>query len=108
MHQRSQTEEKPFHCPYCGNNFRRKSYLIEHQRIHTGETLMLLVSVEKPSVKDSLCCETHLEETYICMDCGKSFRQKATLTRHHKTHTGEKAYECTQCGSAFRKKSYPC
>uniref|UniRef100_G1MCN2 Uncharacterized protein n=1 Tax=Ailuropoda melanoleuca TaxID=9646 RepID=G1MCN2_AILME len=31
VHQKSQTEEKPFQCPYCGNSFRRKSYLIEHQ-----------------------------------------------------------------------------
>ncbi|XP_055992471.1 zinc finger protein 382 isoform X2 [Sorex fumeus] len=110
MHQRSQDEEKPFQCPYCGNRFRRKSYLIEHQRIHTGEKPYVCNQCGKAfRQKTALTLheKTHIEgKPYICLDCGKSFRQKATLTRHYKTHTGEKAYECTQCGSAFRKKSY--
>ncbi|XP_055001115.1 zinc finger protein 382 isoform X2 [Sorex araneus] len=110
MHQRSQDEEKPFQCAYCGNRFRRKSYLIEHQRIHTGEKPYVCNQCGKAfRQKTALTLheKTHIEgKPYICLDCGKSFRQKATLTRHHKTHTGEKAYECTQCGSAFRKKSY--
>nr|XP_048294800.1 zinc finger protein 565 isoform X3 [Myodes glareolus] len=109
MHPRSQME-KPFQCPYCGNSFRRKSYLIEHQRIHTGEKPYICSQCGKAfRQKTALTLheKTHIEgKPYLCMDCGKSFRQKATLTRHHKTHTGEKAYECAQCGSAFRKKSY--
>ncbi|XP_041510169.1 zinc finger protein 382 isoform X2 [Microtus oregoni] len=109
MHPRSQME-KPFQCPYCGNSFRRKSYLIEHQRIHTGEKPYICSQCGKAfRQKTALTLheKTHIEgKPYLCLDCGKSFRQKATLTRHHKTHTGEKAYECAQCGSAFRKKSY--
>ncbi|XP_055450837.1 zinc finger protein 382 isoform X3 [Psammomys obesus] len=110
VHPRAQAGEKPFRCPYCGNSFRRKSYLIEHQRIHTGEKPYACGQCGKAfRQKTALTLheKTHTEgRPYLCLACGKAFRQKATLTRHHKTHTGEKAYDCAQCGSAFRKKSY--
>ncbi|XP_035305134.1 zinc finger protein 382 isoform X4 [Cricetulus griseus] len=103
-------KEKPFQCPYCGNAFRRKSYLLEHQRIHTGEKPYACGQCGRAfRQKTALTLHerTHAEgRPYLCADCGKAFRQKATLSRHHKTHTGEKAYGCGQCGSAFRKKSY--
>uniref|UniRef100_A0A8C0Z828 C2H2-type domain-containing protein n=1 Tax=Cyanistes caeruleus TaxID=156563 RepID=A0A8C0Z828_CYACU len=74
----SELGEKPHKCLECGKGFRKRSHLIQHQRIHTGE---------KP---------------YECGECGKSFSHSCHLIRHQVIHTGEKPYECGKCGKSFR------
>ncbi|NXB00907.1 ZN256 protein, partial [Cnemophilus loriae] len=54
--------------------FSKKSYLIRHWKIHTGE------------------------RHYKCGECGKSFRDSSSLMVHHRIHTGERPYECGECG----------
>ncbi|XP_073915520.1 zinc finger protein 200 [Castor canadensis] len=79
---RSQRTRRWYTCPQCGKQFNESSYLISHQRTHTGE---------KP---------------YDCSHCGKSFNHKTNLNKHERIHTGEKPYSCSQCGKNFRQNSH--
>lgn len=47
-----------------------------------------------------------VDRPYSCSVCSKNFRIKSILTRHMKTHTGEKPYSCSVCGKSFIQRSY--
>ncbi|KAM6160565.1 zinc finger protein 445-like isoform 2-T3 [Erethizon dorsatum] len=104
---REQSEEKPFDCSQCRKSFHCKSYVLEHQRIHTQE---------KP---------------YRCASCRKTFRWRSNFTRHVRLHQEqelcapdpcqdevgaedfcqpqgapvvEDTFPCQQCGKTFTQK----
>ncbi|XP_005110708.1 zinc finger protein 619 [Aplysia californica] len=61
-----------YHCPICHKVFNRLRYIRRHQSSH------------------------HTERPHLCDACGKSFKTKATLVAHRRSHK-TKSYHCPQC-----------
>ncbi|KAI8791317.1 zinc finger protein Xfin [Biomphalaria glabrata] len=61
-----------YHCPLCHKVFGRLRYMRRHQSTH------------------------RTERTHLCDNCGKSFKTKAILVAHRRSHKS-RSYHCPQC-----------
>ncbi|XP_051846356.1 zinc finger protein 446 isoform X2 [Antechinus flavipes] len=100
--------EKPYVCDECGKGFDWKSVFVIHQRSHAGPASGQLEDSREPrDPRDPRARPRPAagEKPYRCSECGKGFRELATLRNHRRSHTGDKSYQCQDCGKAFNWKS---
>uniref|UniRef100_A0A8C5G097 C2H2-type domain-containing protein n=1 Tax=Gouania willdenowi TaxID=441366 RepID=A0A8C5G097_GOUWI len=108
VQQQSQAGVKAKHtCDQCGKDFTRKSNLIVHQIIHSGEKTFICDECGK-----AFACKNDLKRhqlvhsgkkphLYHCDHCGKIYKHKQTLTEHLRSYTGHEVCPCDQCDKVF-------
>ncbi|XP_037678350.1 zinc finger protein 275 [Choloepus didactylus] len=102
QHQRIHSEEKGWQCGDCGQIFRGVSAFNEHRKIH---------AVVEPRPGPSRAPEEAVEKgeqlereakPFKCEECGKRFKKNAGLSQHLRVHSREKPFDCTKCGRSFK------
>ncbi|KAJ8020138.1 Histone-lysine N-methyltransferase PRDM9 [Holothuria leucospilota] len=103
-------DEKPFHCEYCEKKFVFQSYLLRHERSHTGEKPFNCKFCDKKfAMRSNVVAHERIhtgEYPFKCKFCERKFSCKSKMKYHENIHTGNKLFECKCCGKKFTMKYF--
>lgn len=110
---------RPLKCCYCPMGFKYNYSLLNHENRQHGANHDIRAK-KKPAEKIFQCmkCDKAYKTNYDLLDhdrfvhqrlpgttcklCGKHFRNRASLRKHHLVHTGDRPYNCPHCDAVFR------
>lgn len=98
----------PFVCSFCSQQFKTQTLMKKHIKWrHEGDNKTKCPDCEKEIAIS--CLEKHIMtdpetfgQQFVCMECGKEFKNKRCLTFHRQTHN-KKVFICefTDCGKSY-------
>ncbi|XP_055543700.1 gastrula zinc finger protein XlCGF57.1-like [Wyeomyia smithii] len=110
-HHSTHVQEKNYCCPVCAKRFKSGKLLKLHETRHT-RSVQVKTSVD--AVECDVCHKVysskislrshkqmHSDAKILCTFCGKSFKVRAHLKVHLRSHTKEQPYECGVCHKKF-------
>lgn len=104
QHQRVHSEEKGWECDDCRKVFRGVSEFNEHRKSHAA-----VATQPQPgpswALEDALQKREQMEreaKPFECEECGKRFKKNAGLSQHLRVHSREKPFDCEECGQSFK------
>ncbi|XP_011179001.1 zinc finger protein 14 [Zeugodacus cucurbitae] len=121
-HLRTHQGLKPYSCNECDRSFNRAAHFRAHVReVHGPVTLQYICSFEgcgkifkrENTYKNHyrlkhtvMPYEAREPKTYVCEDCGRTFKSVTTLKEHRYKHAPEEDYpfKCEECGKRYRSK----
>ncbi|XP_077519891.1 zinc finger Y-chromosomal protein 2-like [Amblyomma americanum] len=101
-----------FPCETCGDQFSAQELLERHRQSSHSQKLKGSYSCRycpyssnnKSNVTKHQRTHTG-ERTFVCKECGKAVARRDHLTSHLLTHSKKRPHECTDCGQRFKRAS---
>lgn len=105
-HRCSNSDDVPFHCPICRQDFMYRSAISKHMFTHSKDRLQCAECDQTFSDVTSLRTHQHshvFHKPYECPDCGMAFKQYSLMVDHRRKHIEKSvSFPCNVCGKSFK------